>query len=132
MAFVLNKLWNVDKHRRLPALAWVISLLSWTGNSEKGLTTAHLNQPLFDGQVLARDEGTRSNNQDRTVYFQFDLELLDSPAQGSRPLVSTLRDLYRSLGCWVIPRMLHAADGNEPPFMIRFWPPPFAADAVGT
>ena len=52
--FVLNTLWNVDKHRRLPGLAWVISGLWWTGSSEKGLRTAPLYKPLDDGQLLAR------------------------------------------------------------------------------
>jgi hypothetical protein len=117
VSFVLNTLWNVDKHRRLPALAWVISLLWWNGTSEQGLTTAHLNEPLVDGQVLARDEGNRE------VSFEFELVLLDSPAQGSRHLVDTLRNLHQSLAGWVIPRMLHVADGNEPPFIIRFRPP---------
>ena len=121
--FVLNTLWNVDKHRRLPGLAWVMSGLWWTGSSEEGLRTAPLYKPLDDGQLLARDVGIRSDEHDREVYFQFDVELLDSPAQGDRPLVATLRDLHRSLGSWMIPRMLHVADGNEPPLMISFQPP---------
>jgi hypothetical protein len=33
---------------------------------------------------------------------------------GSRTLVNTLRDLHRSLGGWVIPRLFRVANGNEP------------------
>lgn len=125
--YVLNTLWNVDKHRRIPALGWICRTVWWTGDGDiAGLSAISAKEPLADGHVLAYDEYPRD---DRELYFEFDLELRDSPAQGRRPLVSSLRSLYRSLGGWVIPRMLHVADGHEPPMLINFAPPrPRTAD----
>ena len=83
VGFVLNTLWNVDKHRRLPALRLdVISQLWWIGVSDAGLTTARLNEPLIDGQVLARDEASRRSRQPRRSPFSSILNFRIRPLKG--------------------------------------------------
>lgn len=53
-AYVLNALWNIDKHRRLPALAWATGPVWWSGGVAAYRWVGHVRElaSLQDGTVL--------------------------------------------------------------------------------
>jgi hypothetical protein len=55
-AYALNTLWNIDKHRRLPELAWAIDdLVSWSSPDDvvyRWVGNVGKLAPLRDGTVL--------------------------------------------------------------------------------
>jgi hypothetical protein len=121
-AYGLNALWNIDKHRRLPGLAWAIKGPVWFSGDVTGCRwIQHVGQlaPLHDGTVLA--ELHRSSASDRPVpepNFTIDLVLTDDPSPYPSTLEGRLEQLHQSLIGWVIPRIFIVADGNPPPIAI--------------
>jgi hypothetical protein len=53
-AYVLNALWNIDKHRRLPGLAWAAGPMWFSGDVSGCQWFAHVGEltPLQDGTVI--------------------------------------------------------------------------------
>lgn len=121
-AFGLNTLWNIDKHRRLPELAWGVDGPVWlTGDTTGCRWTPQVNEltPLDDGTVLGELHGPPAS--DRPLpepTFTIDLVLTDDPFPYPSPLVGRLERLHQSLTGWVVPRIFIVADGNPPPILI--------------
>jgi hypothetical protein len=126
-AYVLNALWNIDKHRRLPELAWAIDDLVWWSRDDVAYRwVGHIKKlaPPQDGTVLGElysPSGWRRPQTDS--HFDVQLVLSDDPSPYASPLVASLEHFYQSLAHWVVPRVFIVADGHPPPIMISFSPP---------
>jgi hypothetical protein len=121
-AYGLNTIWNVDKHRRLPGLAWAAEgPVWWPGNGIDYRWSGHVAgvTPLADGDVLGELHGPAGSGQPQTeLGYQIDLVLTDDPSPYPSPLVQRLEQLHYSLEGWVLPRIFIVAEGNPPPIMI--------------
>lgn len=128
-AYALNALWNIDKHRRLPALAWARSGPWWfTGDDAFSVQgrVEHVKEmaPLQDGTVFLELLGAAGSGRPQVELRQdIDLVLTDDPCPYWSPLVARLERLHQSLTRWVVPRVFIVAEGRPPPIMISFAPP---------
>jgi hypothetical protein len=90
----LDKLWNVDKHRRLAVMAWWPHLFYWVSDGPSSRRMLHGDGTLAEGSVMfyvqGRDEGVSND-----VVHEFNLVLKDDP---SFPLASDYtQDVLESL-----------------------------------
>ena len=137
-AVVLNALWNLDKHRRLPRLCWgIVSPVWWShpDPSVQYLWTSSLDEgkSLSDGMVIGKFRNLQDHGRPTTdPTIEFEIHLDDCRPYGPSSVTRTLDWLHRSICGWVIPRMFITAAGHEPPVMITFMPPvtPTRASAV--
>jgi hypothetical protein len=128
-AWALNSVWNIDKHRRLPELAWGRDdLFYWQGADQfaiegwRVLVAPH--SSLTDDQPILELRGAHSNGRpDVDLYQGIQLFLADDPSPYKAALGDRLEQLHQSLSGWVLPRIFATADGNRPPVMISFRPP---------
>ena len=116
----LNHLSNVDKHRRLPLLAWYLDLVYWTGD-DPDITWRPAHQPFtaiadcnIIGYMTSRS-GDRTCVPEPTIELQ--LALADDPGY-PHDLMRVLERWHQYLVSWVLPRMFAVADGNPPPILI--------------
>lgn len=119
-AYGLDTLWNIDKHRRLPGLAWALEgpvFFSGDATGCRWIQRARELAPLQDGTVLGELHGA-SGRPVLEPKFTIDLVLTDDPSPYKSPLGGRLERLHQSLTGWVIPRIFIVADGNPPPIMI--------------
>jgi len=125
-AYVLNAIWNIDKHRRLPELAWAIDdLVSWSSPDVADVAyrwVGHVEKlaPLRDSTVLGELHAGRPQTD---PHFDVNLVLNDDPSPYTSPLVTLLERLHQSLVHWVVPRIFIVASGKPPPIMISFSAP---------
>ena len=121
-AYGLNALWNIDKHRRLPGLAWTIEELVWFSGDATGcrwIQRVRGLAPLHDGAVLGELHGPPASERPLLEpNFTVDLVLTDDPSPYRSPLGQRLEQLHQSLIGWVVPRIFIVADGNPPPIVI--------------
>jgi len=121
-AYGLNTLWNIDKHRRLPGLAWAVEGPVWFSGEATGcrwIQRASELAPLHDGTVLSELHGPPASGRPLLEpKFTIDLVLTDDPSPYPSPLGARLERLYQSLAGWVVPRIFIVADGNPPPILI--------------
>ncbi len=128
-SWALNTVWNIDKHRRLPDLAWGRDrLFYWQGPGQLSMKTwrelAPPGRSLEDGQLILELHGIRGNGRpDVRLTQEIDLLLADDPSPYKAAIGDRLEHLHQSLGNWVLPRIFATADGNPPPIMISFRPP---------
>jgi hypothetical protein len=128
-AWALNTVWNIDKHRRLPELAWGRDeFFWWQGAGQFSVKTWRVLVPsasfLEDNQLIMELGGTRGNGRpDVKLMQEIDLRLVDDPSPYKRALGDRLEQLHQSLSGWVLPRIFATADGNPPPRIISFRPP---------
>ena len=121
-AYGLNTLWNIDKHRRLPELAWGIEGPVWFLGDVTGCRwIQHANKlaPLHDGTVLSELHGPPASGRPLLEpQFTIDLVLTDDPSPYPSRLGERLEQLHQSLTSWVVPRIFIVANGNSPPIVI--------------
>jgi hypothetical protein len=121
-AFGLNTLWNIDKHRRLPELAWAAEgPVWWAGDSTSYRWAGHVTgvTVLRNASVLGELHGPAGSGRPKVEpHYSIDLVLTDDPSPYPSPLVERLERLHQSLVGWVVPRIFIVADGNPPPIMI--------------
>jgi hypothetical protein len=128
-AWALNTVWNIDKHRRLPALAWGRDkLFYWQGADQLSVKQWRVLVPpgsfLEDDQLILELRGTQGNGRpDVQLTQEIDLLLADDPSPYKAAIGKRLEQLHQSLSGWVLPRFFATADGNPPPIMISFDPP---------
>lgn len=116
----LGVLSNIDKHRRLPLLAWYLDLVYWPADDSdvtwapaRPLRTAVENESMIG--VMAHQSGD-----DRLIpepVIEVNLALADDPG-GPHDLAGTLERWHSYLVSWVLPRIFAVADGNPPPVLI--------------
>jgi hypothetical protein len=87
-AYALNTIWNIDKHRRLPELAWAAEGPVWfeemTGCRWRGDVSGVTLLP--DGGVLGELHGPAGSGRPQAeLNYTIDLVLTDDPSPGSTP-----------------------------------------------
>jgi hypothetical protein len=121
-AYALNTLWNIDKHRRLPGLAWTVEGPVWFSGDATGCRwTQRASElaPIHDGAVLGELHGPPASGwPPLEPKFTIDLVLTDDPSPYPSPVGARLERLHQSLTGWVVPRIFIVADGNPPPILI--------------
>jgi hypothetical protein len=126
-AYALNAVWNIDKHRRLPRVAWTLdSLVWWSKDGAAYQWIGHVEQfaLLEDGTVLGELHDLSGSGRPQVdPNLTIEIVLADDPSPYKSPLVGRLESLHRSLARWVAPRVFVVAEGNPPPIMISFSPP---------
>ena len=128
-AWALNTVWNIDKHRRLPELAWGRDDLFWWQGAgqdsvEKWRTLVPSGSVLQDNQLIVELGAAQGNGRpDVKLMQEMNLLLIDDPSPYKSALGERLEQLHQSLSSWVLPRIFVTADGNPPPIMISFRPP---------
>jgi hypothetical protein len=73
----LNKLWNIDKHRRLALMAWWPDMVYWTSNGPSKRKMYPGDGTLENGSILYHMEGTGEG--DSEVVHEFNLTITDDP-----------------------------------------------------
>jgi hypothetical protein len=121
----LNELWKIDKHRRLPRLAWFYKGMGCFGESGACRQVLPNRSRELDGQLLARHrlspaEGARAVSH----AWDVDLMLADDPFPFPVRLIAALDRWRSSVGGWMIPRVFTTAmTGGPPPILIPGgWP----------
>ena len=66
----------------------------------------------------------KGGDPDIKLMQEINLLLMDDPSPYKRALGERLETALHSLSGWVLPRIFVTADGNPPPIMISFRPPP--------
>jgi hypothetical protein len=126
-AHALNAVWNIDKHRRLPAATWTLgNLVWWSKDGAAHQWIRHVGEfaPLEDGTVLGElHDRSGSGRPEVDPHVEIEIVLADDPSPYKAPLVGRLEGFHRSLAHWVIPRVFIVAEGNPPPILISFSPP---------
>jgi hypothetical protein len=127
-AWALNTVWNIDKHRRLPELAWSRDeFYYWQGADQLSVAkwrTVPPGIPLEDDQLILELCGIQGNGPpDIELTQEINLLLADDPSPYKQALGDRLEQLHQSLSGWVLPRIFSTADGNVPPILISFRPP---------
>lgn len=130
-AYALNTLWNIDKHRRLPGLAWAREGPWWFSGDAFAVRqyVEHVREfmPLEDNAVFLEVRGAPGSGRPQVNLNQeIDLVLTDDPSPYPSPLVARLDRLHQVLTGWVIPRVFIVAEsgpGSPPPIGIFFAPP---------
>jgi len=116
----LSRLSNLDKHRRLPMLAWYVEFVYLT-EEEAGCTwTLARSQSagLQDNDVvgfLTHREGDSDHN--AAVNVEMRLALAEDPGYTAE-VVGVLERWHSYLVGWVLPGIFAVADGHPPPVMI--------------
>lgn len=127
--WALNTMWNIDKHRRLPELAWGRDeFFYWQGADQFSIEEWRVLVPpgssLKDGQLMLELHGIHGGGRpDVKLTQEIHLLLADDPSPYKSALGDRLEQLHQSLSGWVLPRIFATADGNPPPIMITFQPP---------
>jgi hypothetical protein len=132
-AYALNALWNIDKHRRLPGLAWARSGPAWwsgAGDEDAAFSVhgwaEHVRElaPLQDDTLFYELRGLPGTGRPQVeLHQEIDLVLTDDPSPYGSPLVARLEGLHQALTGWVVPRVFIVAGGRPPPIAISFAAP---------
>jgi hypothetical protein len=114
----LNKLSNIDKHRRLTLVAWYVDLVYWTGPRSASWRPARYPEAGLEdcsllGHQVCEDEG----NSNSRPTFDMRLTITDDPGY-REDLASTLERWQTYLEGWVLPRIFAVAEGAKAPIMI--------------
>lgn len=116
----LHRVSLVDKHRRLPLVAWFPRLVYWSSPTNRGQRfnwSPHTvpTMTFEDGTLLGYltdSDGTAAPTAE--VFHDMCLTLIDDPAF-RRDLVEVLDNWHGHLHRWVLPRIFNVAEGNPPP-----------------
>jgi len=121
----LRTLSNLDKHRRLPLLAWYVDFLYWDDPSYSWRGAQPRMAELKDQSVIGYLTGSGDGPATAEATFDLRLSLTDDPAGSGSPgfivrsdLVGVLERWHYYLSNWVLPRVFIVADGNPPPIII--------------
>jgi hypothetical protein len=108
-AYALNAVWNIDKHRRLPRVAWTLdSLVWWSKDGAAYQWIGHVEQfaLLEDGTVLGELHDLSGSGRPQVdPNLTIEIVLADDPSPYKSPHVGRLESLHRSLAKWVVPRV---------------------------
>jgi len=119
----LNSLSVVDKHRRLPLLAWYLEINYWNDEKCKWGYAQHPNAEFKDQALIGCLVGPGPGAPTAEATFRFKLSLADDPVSSIGPgfrddFTSVLTRWHYYLRNWVIPRIFIVAEGNPPPIVI--------------
>lgn len=96
----LDKVWNIDKHRRLTLAVWQLHLTYWGSNGPTGRRMSPGDGTGQDGSVLYYIEGTDGPGQSEIVN-EFNLVLTDDPGfnggDGDSDVVELLEQWHQAI-----------------------------------
>lgn len=103
----LNVLWNIDKHRRIPLMAWWPALIYWGSDGATNRRLLPGDGTMADGSVLFYIEG-QDEGQGDEISHDFHIVLTDDPAHrggaGAKPdVVDMLTNWHSHIVGWVFP-----------------------------
>lgn len=100
----LNRLWNIDKHRRIPVVAFKPGLMSWgaDGEHKRGIFKAKDDDPSDIVCYVYDDPETKHLVTE--INYDLQLQLGDDPSD--LEVVKSLQYLYNEVNGWVIPSIL--------------------------
>jgi hypothetical protein len=117
----INRISVVDKHRRLPLLAWFPGLTYWTTPPDSAVyswRTAPAPALFQDGTLIGYLSNPAGDAPPEVqVFHEFHLTLMDDPGYRS-DLTKTLDRWHGYLTGWALPRLFTVAEGDPPPLMI--------------
>ena len=122
----LNVMWNVDKHRRLPRLAWCLpgGGVYWglpSGSEVTWRSAVAIPGPVCDGDLLGYLRMIAGPEVE--PIFELRVSLADDPNVYGEAVTELVNEWHRSVGDWVVPRIFTAADTGTPPILIPTgWP----------
>jgi hypothetical protein len=83
-AYALNAVWNIDKHRRLPEVAWTLgNLVWWSRDGAADQWIGHIREfaPLEDGTVLGElHNRSGSGRPEVDPHLEIEIVLADDPS----------------------------------------------------
>jgi hypothetical protein len=91
----LDRLWNVDKHRRLATLRWRADMIWWASDGPTERRIIPGDGTYANGSILFYMDGTDAGQGTR-VNHEFDIVLIDDPAHLDQPF--STGDLVDLLG----------------------------------
>ena len=99
----LNRLWNIDKHRRLHLAVWWPELTWWTSDDATSYDWRPGSPPFEDGtivgELIATDPDTPPPMQIKTDFVL----RLQEPHFGAQSLLNELQRMHDYISKWVIP-----------------------------
>jgi hypothetical protein len=106
---LLNRLSNIDKHRRVHLVASWPDLVYWTSDSPARQRWRWGNPPFEDGAILGRlyDDPEHPEPAPTTLHHELELRVLDPPEAGVNDVVGLLQSIHRHLSARVIPGVLN-------------------------
>lgn len=113
----LHTLSNVDKHRRLPLLAWYLGFHYWDNPECTWQYARHPHAELQDEALVGYLTNSSQGSPAAQVTFEFKLSFIDDPGY-RQDLISVLTRWHDYLTSWVLPRIFIVAEGNPPPIFI--------------
>ena len=93
----LDRLWNIDKHRRLTIMAWWPDMIYWGSNGPSNRQMLPGDGTVADGAILFRMQG-RDEGMGDGVNHEFNLAITDDP--GFRPGEGASDDVVELLSRW--------------------------------
>jgi hypothetical protein len=114
----LHQVSNIDKHRRLPLLAWFPGIVYWAGNEGQSYKWEPVAREFRDGTVLGYlSDPTGDAPPAVQVFAAMKLALMDDLVR-DWDVAECLTAWHRGLTQWTLPRLFIVASGNAPPMMI--------------
>lgn len=110
----LHTLSIIDKHRRLPLLAWYLSINYWDNPKYAWRFAQHPYAEFKDRALIGYLTSSGEGPPEADVTFDFRLFLADDPGF-RQDLMSVLTRWHDYITDWVIPRVFVVAEGHPPP-----------------
>jgi hypothetical protein len=108
----LNRLSNVDKHRRVHLVTSWPDLVYWAGDQVNGQQWRWGRPPFEDGSILGRlqeEDPERHGVAPPALQHEMDLRVIDPPEAGHNDVVSLLRHILGELVNRVIPNVMNSS-----------------------
>ncbi|GAB3546936.1 hypothetical protein GCM10027444_10520 [Actinopolyspora lacussalsi] len=122
--FRLNRLSNIDKHRRLPILGWFPETVSWSDASSRDDFQGNFKwipggSEFFDGSIVGYLSyyGDMDQRPKVSVFHSMKLFFADDTVLGG-DIEVCLDRWHQKITEWILPRIFIVAAGNQPPMMI--------------
>jgi hypothetical protein len=112
----LHSLSIVDKHRRLPLLAWYLAINYWNDPNYDWRFAQHPYAEFKDKALIGYLTSSGGGLPEADATFDFKLFLADDPGF-RQDLKGVLTHWHDYLTNWVIPRVFVVAEGNPPPIV---------------
>lgn len=121
--WLLHRLSNIDKHRRLHIAGWFANLVYWTSNDSEPMSArwTYGRPPYEDGAVLGRLEIDEPDAAlPGEIHHELDLRLVEPPTASNQDVTSLLGRMHDYLANWVLPRVLnpYRLDENGNPIQV--------------
>lgn len=114
----LNRLSNLDKHRRLPLLAWYTDIIYGPGFREDCCWIYPKEQRLSDGDLVGTlTWASRLDDPSAGITIDLKLALADDPGYTDETS-QVLAGMHGTITTWILPRIFYAAAGSPPPLAL--------------